>query len=191
VAPVSNHVREERAERIRRLTPAGWPRPRRADREGNVFPVAWITLAPDFAAMDPDRGVRAITDRLCQVCGEGHGEDGEVVIFLDAELRDAETFEKVHPGYDFPAEPQDHLDRLVLKAKDGAMLHDRCARLAVATCPHLRTAKDRGRLFGFAGSVADIFVRHRTPRPSEVYLPGRSARVWLIPERYPHPVEAT
>lgn len=173
-------VREE--DGVRRLTPAGWPRPRGADREGNVFPVAWITLPPNFARMDPDRGVAAIKGRLCQVCGEGHEEGAEVVGFLDAELRDAQTFKQVHPGYDFPAEPHDHLDRLVLKAKDGAMLHERCARLAIATCPHLRGAKERGRLFGFAGSVADIFFRHRPPRPSEVYLPGRSARVWIMPQ---------
>lgn len=163
------------------MTPPGWPRPRRPNREGVVFPVPWIALAPDFASMDPPRGVEAIKGRLCQVCGEGHEADGEVVIFLDAELRDAETFEKVNPGYDFPPETHKHLDRLVLKAKDGAMLHDRCARLAMATCPHLRGAKDRGRLFGFAGSVTDVFVRHRTPRPSEVYLPGNAVRVWIMP----------
>lgn len=173
----------EQLRRARKLTPAGWPRERRPDREGKVWPVAWITLAPDFAKMDPARGKEALEQRLCQVCGEGHDPDIDIVIFLDAELRDADTFERVHLGYDFPPEPHDNLDRLVLKAKDAAMLHDRCARLAVATCPHLRGARERGVLFGFTGPIDDVFLRKFDGRPSEVYLPGSAVRPWLIPER--------
>lgn len=181
---MSQSVRDDRAAHLERLTPAGWPRPRRPNREGVSFPVAWITLPPDFAAMDPDRGVKALEDRLCQVCGEGHAPGADIVIFLDSEFRDAQTFEKVTPGYDFPPEPEKApLEALVLKAKDGAMLHERCARLAIATCPHLRGAREKGVLFGFAGSVDDVFLRKFDGRPSEVYLPGSKVRVWLMPER--------
>lgn len=176
------------AERDQQRTPKGWPRPRRANREGVVFPVAWITLAPDFASMDADRGKEALLLKLCQVCGEDHDPDGDVVIFLDGELRDAETLAKVEPGYDFPPPPYDAttLDGLVLKAKDGGMLHERCAKLALATCPHLRQAKDNGRLFAFAGPIAEVFIRSFEGRQSagrqpEVYLPGNKSRVWLKP----------
>lgn len=170
------------AERDRKRTPKGWPRPRRPDHEGNTWPVAWITLPPDFATMDADRGKEALEDRLCQVCGEGHDPGSDVIIFLDSELRDAETFERVHPGYDFPPDPRTSLDSLVLKAKDGAMLHERCAKLAMGACPHLYGARDKGNLFGFTGPVERVFLRKFDGRPSEVYLPGVAARVWIMPE---------
>lgn len=180
-------AKREADARDQRRTPKGWPRPRQPNKEGIVFPVAWITLAPDFVSMDAERGTEAIEDRLCQICGEGHAADADVVIFLEGGLRDSQTMEELHVGYDFDPDrlsaENTRLDEVVLKCQDGAMLHERCARLAVGTCPHLRRAKTKGRLFGFAGPVSEVFLRKFDGRPTEVYMPGSAVRVWIMPER--------
>jgi hypothetical protein len=119
-----------------RRAPAGWPRPWRLDaKSGEHLPAPWITVLPEFAKMDPARGGQMVRYRLCQVCGEGHG-DGECIIFLDGGLRDAETLTEV----EFPRKPDliPPLADFALRAHDGAMLHERCAKLAVKFCPFLR-----------------------------------------------------
>lgn len=172
-------AKREADARDQRRTEKGWPRPRKPDRDGHTFPVAWITLAPDFASMDAERGTEALEKRLCQVCGEGHDPGADVVVFLDGHLRDAETFD--YDTADLTPHEFPRLGQVVLKAKDGAMLHERCARLAVGTCPHLRQAHEEDRLFGFAGPVDEVFLRKFDGRSTEVYLPGSAARVWIMP----------
>jgi hypothetical protein len=178
---LAQHVRRDR---LRRLTPAGWPRPKAAWR-GKRLPVPWIVPPPEWVTMDPERGIQSVEDRLCQVCGEGHDAGGEVVIFLDGMPRDAETFEEVPVGYELGTDPGEwSADKLVLLARDQAILHDRCARLAVGTCPHLKRAAAGNRLFAFAGPISAIF--HRTTeegRPTRLYLRGGAARVWLMPAK--------
>lgn len=172
------------ADRQRRLTDPGWPRPRAPYKGESTLPVPWIVPPPEWAAMDPERGVASVTDRLCQVCGEGHDADGDVVIFLDGAPRDAKTFEEVPIGYELGADPgQWRREQLILLARDQAILHERCARLAVGTCPFLKRAAEGDRLFGFIGPVARVFHRTFDGRASQVYLPGEAARVWLMPEQ--------
>lgn len=164
-----------------RLAPAGWPRPWRRDyKSGERLPAPWITVLPEFAKMDPTRGGQMVRYRLCQVCGEGHEEGTDVVIFLDGGLRDWQTLKEV----EFPATPEDPppLGDFILKAHDGAMLHERCAKLAVGFCPFLKRAQAGNRLFAFAGPVSAIFTRTFEGRPTEVYMRGDEVRVWLMPE---------
>lgn len=177
------------------LAPPGWPRPRLPDREGVHRPAPWITETPDFASMDPDRGALSITERLCQVCGEGHEPGADVIIFLDGPLRDARTRERLEsrgPLVNFL-----HVD-VTLKALDQAIMHERCARLAAGACPQLRRMRAEGRLFGFVGPVESIehavkpssdgvdeVLRDAldVPTPTTVYMAAEAARPWALPEQ--------
>lgn len=175
---------EVRQDRERRLTPAGWPRPKAPGPEGAQLPVPWIVPPPEWASMDPERGILSVEDRLCQVCGDPLDRDGEAVIFIDGMPRDAETYVELAIGYEVGSDPECWaLDKIVLKARDQAILHDRCAKLAVGFCPFLKRAKEGGRLFAFIGPVASLFHRTYDGRPTQVYLRGAGARVWLMPER--------
>lgn len=170
------------ADRASRLTVAGWPRPRAPWRHGKRLPVPWIVPPPEWALMDPRRGRQAIEDRLCQVCGEGfESSETPCVIFLDGKIRDAETLRELHavPRYSLPP---GLAERIVLRARDQAILHERCAKLAVGSCPHLVRAKNGGRLFGFVGPVGSLWIREGGTRFSEVYMRGNCCRPWLIPE---------
>jgi hypothetical protein len=166
-----------------RLTPKGWPRPRRRDKHGKSWPAPWITRVPDFASMDRDRGLRSIEQRLCQVCGEGHDPGADVVIFLDGTLRDSKTYEPIGvvsmSTHDWP----EGIETVVLRALDQAIMHDRCAKLAAGACPQLRKMRDEDRLFAFAGPVESITHQTKEGVPTRVYMPARSAKAWTLPER--------
>jgi hypothetical protein len=173
------------ADRLARLTEAGWPRPRApfvADGETHMLPVPWIVSPPEWATMDPKRGRASLEARLCQVCGEGFTEPDEAaVIFLDGMPRDAETLEELElHARDLRAEA---LPRIVLKARDQAICHERCAKLATGFCPFLSRAKAGNRLFAFVGPVGALYIRNFEGRDSEVYFPGHRCRPWLMPER--------
>lgn len=158
------------------LTPPGWPRPRLPDRHGIRRPVPWITQAPEFASMEPNRGRASILGRLCQVCGEGHESGADVVIFLDGRLRDRKTRGELQlrrPAVNFL-----HMD-VALKALDQAIMHERCARLAAGACPQLQRMHAEGRLFAFVGPLESI--EHDTDEkgaPTKVYMHGPAARPW-------------
>lgn len=179
-AEVAEVIAEDRE---RRLTPAGWPRPRAPWKDGAMLPVPWIVPPPEWATMDPERGTATVEDRLCQVCGEALDRAGDAVIFIDGQPRDAETFQEVPVGYELGPNPEQwSREQLVLLARDQAILHERCAKLAVGFCPFLSRAKAGGRLFAFVGPVASIFHRTYEGRPTRVYLRAAEARVWLMPE---------
>lgn len=169
-------------DRQRRLTEPGWPRPKAPGPDGKVLPVPWIVPPPEWASMDPARGRASIEERLCQVCGEGFTEPDEpCVIILDGKLRDAETGDEYDvPQHSLPAETA---RRVLMKARDQALLHERCAKLAIGFCPHLARAKAKSRLFAFVGPVGAIYVRNYDGRDPEVYFPATRARPWLIPEQ--------
>jgi len=172
-------------DRQRRLTEPGWPRPKAPGPDGKLLPVPWIVPPPEWASMDPARGRASIEERLCQVCGEGFTEPDEAaVIFLDGMPRDIETYRELAVGYEVGSDPNCWaLDKIVLKARDQAILHERCAKLAVGFCPHLATAKAKNTLFGFVGPVGALHVRNFEGRDSFVYFPGNRCRPWLLPEQ--------
>lgn len=112
------------------LTEPGWPRPRYRLRfqpkVGNyvdqVVPVPWVTPVPDFVTLAPERRERAFDEGLCQICGVAHEPGGEVVVFLNGGLRAR------------PEDPRmdlEHYRNVILRAIDDAVMHPRCAKLAL------------------------------------------------------------
>lgn len=115
------------------LTDAGWPRPRNEDG----YPVPWISNPRDLGVMDRARHRQSIRDLLCQVCGEGHGPDDPMFIFVND---------------DAPSDPRG----MIAQALDDGILHERCARLAYARCPELGRLRAGGRLHVYEIRSGDI-----------------------------------
>jgi len=168
------------------LTAAGWPRPRDDWRNGARLPVPWIVSPPEWAKMDPERGAASLEDRLCQVCGEGHaepsgGQPPRVVIFQDGRLRDRDTGGELNLSERGEANLAQFLHMsVILCARDQAMLHERCARLAVGTCPFLRGSLERGTLFAFTVPVTDLQIDRAFDREdaTRLFALGERAEVW-------------
>ncbi len=172
------------------LTDAGWPRPwlrhRVARKDGNhedvLRPVAWATPAPRFAEIEPRRAELTEPPWVCQVCGETHGDDDPVVIFLDGGLRDRAGepvgLRSGNQQVDFGF----HRDRLTLKAIDAAVLHERCAALTAHHCPRMREKRQAGELFAFVGPAKAV-KRHEGGTLRWLYMDGGQAMPWRLPGR--------
>lgn len=173
------------AAKISELTAPGWPRPWAADVDGVRHPAPWVTEIPNFAAMNHDRREQMVTDLLCQICGEGHPPGAEVVVFQTGRLRDKAT------GGELQLSPRSERHEnaavfasVAIGCRDGAILHDRCARLAVKHCPALRRYRELGQLFGFRGPLAAITVIEDADDDADgtpvdlLLLDGASAQIW-------------
>lgn len=112
-------------------TPPGWPRPIRGG-----YPVPWVSPASSLGETIPERREEVLDGLLCQVCGEGHDPDGTAYLLV---------------GDPASVEDGDPTGRSV-RLMDDALMHERCARLAVARCPELRRLRG-GHLAVFRGPV--------------------------------------
>lgn len=157
-----------------RLTDRGWPRPRDTSlADGRTYPVAWVTEAPYFAQISTTRAYEMRDKRLCQVCGEGHDPGARVVLFLTGDLRSRWNFDPFRSPEEWSA---DLRSEVVLRCLDDGILHDRCAKLAVGTCPHLKRARDGERLFGFTVPVEDVHLHKGGV--DYLYALAEHAEVW-------------
>lgn len=126
------------AEAVGELTEAGWPRP-----IVDGLPIAWISLPDALGQTDPDRHRTSVLERICQVCGEGHEPDGEIWLMVNEPRRE-----------ELP-EPRDGKEAL---AMDDALLHPRCAKLALGRCPGLKELRDQDRLTVLRTTAANTYI---------------------------------
>lgn len=168
--PVAKRMERERRER-EGLTPEGWPRPFGDYKDGARLPVPWIVSPPEWAAMVPAREKACVYGCVCQVCGEGHDPGERVVIFQSGKLRDQDTGGELEYGTPFTDA------KVLLVALDNGVLHERCAKLAVGFCPHLKKAHAEGRLCAFTVPRADLKIERRA-RGGQITALGDHAKSW-------------
>lgn len=80
--------------------------------------VGWVNGEPEFRAMDGEKFVRAIRERLCWVCGQTIGSYGK---------------REPHPVYTFVAGPMCGINRTSAEPP----CHLECARWSARNCPFL------------------------------------------------------
>lgn len=133
------------------LTGQGWPRPRVAG-----WPVPWVSPAEDLSQMDPARVEACCSGAICAVCGGDFAAEERALALVLAGDRVLE------PGAD--------LAELGIDPMDSAVMHHRCARLALAWCPALKRRVDAGDLVcvevpaGAGEPVVDDFPSRIHPR---------------------------
>ena len=128
----------------------GMPRPM-ATWEGNVehepclLPVPWTqesfrdgygTNQPAWGVIHDENREKAAENSLCLLCGETV-ETGSVI--LSNRQRDSSTGPNGRQRRVFFAAD---LNGAVMAITDGAPLHERCAKMTMRHCPHLRGSKD-------------------------------------------------
>lgn len=106
--------------------PPGMPRPLEALETGKLAPVPWSQGAGPFGTSDQDRFQMATDHSLCHLCG-GYVECGSVIA-VAAKAKHRRMFRQ-HDLHDIG---------LVL---DGGPLHERCAKMTMVHCPHLKGNK--------------------------------------------------
>jgi hypothetical protein len=119
------------------LTERGWPRPRIGG-----YPIPWISLPDDLGKTSVERREQVIRELRCQVCGEGHEDDDEIVTFSRKQL----------DGRLWPS------DEGFVLPMDDAIMHERCARLAAGSCPALKTLREEDRLLAFTAPFSAVVV---------------------------------
>lgn len=110
-------------------TDPGWPRPRNDD----ALPIPWVSPREKLGVMHPGRRAACVYRRVCQVCGE---EAPDPFVFIVASGRGRAD------------------DPFIVK--DDAVMHEPCARLAIARCPLLSRRKAEGSLYAFKGPKSSL-----------------------------------
>ncbi len=118
------------------LTDPGWPRPY-VWIDGRPTPVPWVSPSDNLAAGAMVRRQEMFENELCHVCGEGF--DGRVAFFVNERP------------------PRDLRGKIILPMTD-ALLHERCARLALGHCPVLRGMRGGPELFAVSAPCEDLWV---------------------------------
>lgn len=118
---------------------AGWPRPRMESARNGIMPAPWIAEIDYKGRVDPrrfnrDRLNEMEREWLCQVCGRPCGEEAWAAVVSE----DFHT-DRTH-------EYADEVDGDIYEISGGPVCSERCARLAIVFCPHL---KDGARLIRF------------------------------------------
>jgi hypothetical protein len=108
------------------LTAPGLPRPR--TRDGR-YPVPWVSPIDNLGAKDPRRHQRVAGGMVCQVCGLRLSRRAIAFINEPWEWR-SDTL------------PED----VGAHAMDDGLMHETCARLALANCPGLKRCREDGKL---------------------------------------------
>lgn len=141
------------------LTDAGWPRP-----VIDGWPIPWVSPPEDLSFTDGDRLLAVIAGKLCQVCGLGHQPGDRIIVYVSADNEGT--------GRDV-----DLADQTVF-AMDNAILHDRCARLALARCPALREMKRNGALIVLSAPAESLFVGDANGKGDDhLAVPGAAATI--------------
>lgn len=123
-------VAEESDLTVYTLTDSGWPRPLVGG-----WPIPWVAPAERLSEVNEGRRLASIGGAVCQVCGEGWkwGEYARGFIVVDRSFN-------LIPG-DYLSENQAEPCKKVFFL-DGALMHQRCARLTAAMCPHVKNRSD-------------------------------------------------
>ena len=127
------------------LTATGWPRP-----IVGGWPVPWVSPRDDLSTMDKGREAACASGAICAVCGMGYGE-GETAFCL--------VMKPDHPIV---------LADVEVQPIDNAVMHQRCAQLAVAHCPRLKALA--------AGDLIEV-----------VTVPANMGRVHIGDDAVPRP----
>lgn len=113
------------------LTDAGWPRPRVAG-----LPVPWVAPTHNLGEVNDGRRLASVGGAICQVCGEGWQYGEQCYGFVSGD-----ELAVLLPG-DFVSELDELNSASPIFFLDGALMHDRCARLTAAMCPHVASRTD-------------------------------------------------
>ena len=93
------------------------------------WPIPWIAVPYRLGMTYRTRRAKMLELGLCQVCGLGHEEGGEVLMLVnESRVPDGDP-----AGFE-------------VLAMDDAIMHRRCYRLAVGRCPALRDLRRAGDL---------------------------------------------
>ncbi len=121
-----------------KLTDAGWPRPKNDDG----YPIPWYNDADDLRAVHGARYSACASGAICPICGVAFIDGMRAFAFLSLRqlegtaLADALTSSLEHP-----------LDGFDVSPMDNSVMHDKCAKLSLARCPHLADLISAGDLF--------------------------------------------
>jgi hypothetical protein len=122
-----------------KLTKRGWPRP-----IFNGWPIPWVSPRENLSLIDGTRERIVQRFKICQVCGLGHEPGATVYIYCSKA----------------PGEALDLSDDTKAAfAIDNAVMHERCARLAVARCPRLRSLQASGELAIFQTVIEAVAMK--------------------------------
>jgi hypothetical protein len=132
VNPASNHASPAPPSRGLGKSPRGLPRPL-ALREGRPAPEPW-SQDSSWGTLDTLRAETARRASLCLLCGDQVDAGIVLVDPSDARKTDAQST--------LPLYHKHHLDApyMIVRREvvDCGPLHERCAKLTMAHCPHLR-----------------------------------------------------
>ena len=141
------------------LTKEGWPRPIIGG-----WPIPWVSPPEDLSQTDGDRLLEVIANRLCQVCGLPHAKGERVFLCVSAE----------NEGTNRKAD----LNSMTVFPMDNAVMHERCARLAVARCPALRDLAAKGALIVLSAPSESVGLGDRNGRGDDhLAVEGSEARI--------------
>lgn len=140
------------------LTDAGWPRPIIGG-----FPIPWVSPAENLGTTNGDRILATKGDLLCQVCGVQL--DAESVVFVDG----GRASKRRHRDTDFAT--------VLCRAMDDAVMHPRCARLAVGRCPRLQKLQREERFMAYIGPTSKI---EEYDAPESEHDPDRRATLTFM-----------
>lgn len=128
-----------------RLTGAGWPRPLApVGTKDAGYPVPWVAPVTNLSHVNEGRAMATASASICQVCGLGYDYGDDAYGFTALGDPDGS------PRTDLPIEYGDALVDLPgmdpqvdwVGFLDGAVMHDRCAKLAAVMCPHIAGRDD-------------------------------------------------
>jgi hypothetical protein len=106
-----------------KLTRAGWPRP-----IVDGHPVPWVSPSDELAKMDSARATACASGAICAVCGGDYDDNENAYVLVNSKDK-----------------PKD-ISTVGVLAMDNGILHKRCAQLALARCPKLRSLTSEGAL---------------------------------------------
>lgn len=153
------------------LTDAGWPRPRVAG-----LAVPWVAPTNNLGSMNEGRRLATVGGAICNVCGEGYPHGADAYGFTSFTFNGSDTLRDNFPLE--PGQPVTDLDGVdkgdYVSFLDGAVMHWRCARLAAATCPHI---KDRMDLVCVRVAANEADVRELDSKLMPTYPAGDSVYV--------------
>lgn len=122
------------------LTQAGWPRPLNTDG----YPVPWVAPMENLAHVNEGRQLATASAAICGVCGTGFDYGDDAFGFSALSGPDGTPMTDLPIEYGSALVELPGMDPLIdwVGFLDGTLMHYRCARLAAARCPHIRSRND-------------------------------------------------
>ncbi len=127
------------------LTGAGWPRP--LVPEGNRdagLPVPWVAPVQRLSQVNEGRKMASVGGAICQVCGLGYQYGDDAFGFSSIEDPEGRFTTELPIDFGDSLAELDGMDPVTdwVTVLDSAIMHEKCARLSAAMCPHLRERED-------------------------------------------------